>query len=1191
MAVEDQFGNLVQNTTSSNMTVEGSPAPGELLGAKSQPVANGFASFGGLVFSSVGPGRTLVFRLNELSVTSAPMNVVEGLSRTNKLAFVSVPTGSIKAGPDNLGTVTVELQNENSTPISRAGVEINLSISGGSGTLQGNTTSLTDASGQASFDKLSLEVAGNYTLSASSTDDDFPNPVSSPLDIIPDSSQPRLQFETAPADLVLLETEFSVELRVVDPFGNRLRNFAEPVTLELRNGNGLPPDLDLISGSSLTLTPVDGILQFQDLRLEGNYESTQEGYFLRAASSATPPPPIDSSPFSLQSGNAAALAIVDKSPTPTVQSTEPFQANPFQLQVRVLDQFGNQVENSSTTVNLRLDDSAVAPEGARGVAQLTGELSREAVSGLATFPNLGLDKVASGFVIVAESASLDSDRTLPFGVSFGSGPRTLIVDNILGMAPAEGGNGLPNCPLQTLAQALAEADSDSDVNIIEVVDTGTDYPGDVNLAAPGLSQTLVLRGRQSGNPRLTGQVVLGSGDTIQDLTIARSSATEALSANSISGASIDNVTVENPTGPAIALTNSTGQIVLSSVSCSSQSTALSYSGSPSSVLSLSSSSFETSSGSGINLSGGQLTGTENTVRAQGGPAFVSAGTDLASSGISFSSLTSTDSTSTALSISDMDRRTGSPVFESQMTTATSCAGSGLVVSLSDVDFDFGNTTVDSSGMANGSFAVDLLSANTGVATFQQLQCVSNRSGLQVGGGGLRFEEPTSTIDAGGGPALLCQATSFGTSGASLLSVSSSGGAVGVSLTDTLGALTVSGTSGGAEDGSGGTIREISGTGILLRNCHDITLQSLRIGASGELRNITSRGLDATNVDNLFVLGCAFINVGDEVETDAAIFGTNPVGLWSVSDCSFERSFQRHLDIRNNLATGSPTVDVADSSFTDNMTGGGSSESILFASNAGSTTTINISGCQFQDSAGDHIRIAPSEGASVTAHIGGPTPGDGNTMRNSTEPIASRDGIVLQSRGELNYLVQGNSVHGGEIAISISGTSTGSLEGEVRDNTLGTESTIGCTTGLLFLTQESADSIFHAENNLVRRTLVGCQVETRGTATSSGVIVSNDLASSADPVSRTGLAIPVGTVAGTTDSVVTTLDIRSNSLDAATGSDVNFSVRPGCTLRLPGYSGANTGAAAVTAVQDYLATLNTGVGLVTGTVDGTVTAAP
>ena len=95
------------------------------------------------------------------------MNVVEGLSRTNKLAIVSVPTGSIKAGPDNLGTVTVELQNENSTPISRAGVEINLSISGGSGTLQGNTTSLTDASGQATFDKLSLEVAGNYTLSSS----------------------------------------------------------------------------------------------------------------------------------------------------------------------------------------------------------------------------------------------------------------------------------------------------------------------------------------------------------------------------------------------------------------------------------------------------------------------------------------------------------------------------------------------------------------------------------------------------------------------------------------------------------------------------------------------------------------------------------------------------------------------------------------------------------------------------------------------------------------------------------------------------------------------------------------------------------------------------------------------------------------------------------------------------------------
>jgi predicted outer membrane repeat protein len=93
---------------------------------------------------------------------------VQAVSPAAKLAFVQQPPASVVAGAAIAPSVTVQLQDGASSPVSQAGVLITVGLASGTGTLSGTATQATDGSGLATFAGLSVNLIGTKSLSASS---------------------------------------------------------------------------------------------------------------------------------------------------------------------------------------------------------------------------------------------------------------------------------------------------------------------------------------------------------------------------------------------------------------------------------------------------------------------------------------------------------------------------------------------------------------------------------------------------------------------------------------------------------------------------------------------------------------------------------------------------------------------------------------------------------------------------------------------------------------------------------------------------------------------------------------------------------------------------------------------------------------------------------------------------------------
>ncbi len=152
--------------------------------------------------------------------------------------------------------------------------------------------------------------------------------------------------------------------------------------------------------------------------------------------------------------------------------------------------------------------------------------------------------------------------------------------------------------------------------------------------------------------------------------------------------------------------------------------------------------------------------------------------------------------------------------------------------------------VSSTGSADGIF----LNSNTGAAinftdTLTLTTSASNTAGFTATGGGtVTATGSGSTISSGTGTALNVANTTIGAADLTFQSISNSGGVNGIVLntTGSLGGLTVTGT---GTAGSGGTIANSTGDGILLTSTSDVVLQRMIIsGADND-------GIHGTTVNN------------------------------------------------------------------------------------------------------------------------------------------------------------------------------------------------------------------------------------------------------------------------------------------------------------------------------------------------------
>jgi hypothetical protein len=209
----------------------------------------------------------------------------------------------------------------------------------------------------------------------------------------------QIAYLTQPSNAVAgvnIAPAIRVELR--DQFGNVATNFVGNVSLAI----GTNPGGDTLHGTT-TVAATAGVAVFNAV----NIQKIGTGYTLVAsAGSATG----TSNAFNITAAAASALAFVSQ-PTNTAAGTSITPA----VTARITDAFGNPV-SAAATVTVALGAN---PSG--GV--LSGTLSQPASGGVATFPNLSIDRVGTGYTLVANSGALSAATSSAFNITPGTPTR------------------------------------------------------------------------------------------------------------------------------------------------------------------------------------------------------------------------------------------------------------------------------------------------------------------------------------------------------------------------------------------------------------------------------------------------------------------------------------------------------------------------------------------------------------------------------------------------------------------------------------------------------------------------------------------------------------------------------------------------------------------------------------------------
>jgi hypothetical protein len=174
-----------------------------------------------------------------------------------------------------------------------------------------------------------------------------------------------------------------VQVQAVDGSGNPLTTFGGAVTIAI----GTNPSGGALKTTITSATPVNGIATFADVKLD----KVGSGYTLTAAASGAR---TDTSKlFAVTPGVATQLSF-------TVQPASAAVGLPIQppVQVTAYDLYLNQVTTFAGAVKIALGQNPKS-------AHLSGTMSVSASSGVATFTNLSLDQVGTGYTLIASLVS------------------------------------------------------------------------------------------------------------------------------------------------------------------------------------------------------------------------------------------------------------------------------------------------------------------------------------------------------------------------------------------------------------------------------------------------------------------------------------------------------------------------------------------------------------------------------------------------------------------------------------------------------------------------------------------------------------------------------------------------------------------------------------------------------------------
>lgn len=418
VTIVDAYGNAVLSAAGPiDLSLGANPGGATLAGTTRATPANGSATFSDLRIDRTGDGYTLVASGAGLpAAASVPFEITPAGSP--RLAFSVQPT-SATAGAAIAPAVEVTAQDSlgNTFTTFTGAVTLAVGDTPGGGTLTGSVT-VAAVGGVATFPDLTIDKSGSgYSLVASaagaatgaSARFDVTAGTAAQLAFIVQPSSPFQGTAIAPA----------VQVGAQDAFGNAATGFAGDVMVAI----GTNPSSGTLSGTTTTAA-VAGVATFADLRID----SSGTGYTLTATAAA------------LTSAASTAFEVI-----PVERFTRlAFTAQPTDVAagsaiapavtVTALDQLGNPATAFAGSVTITL-----AADPAAGI--LSGTTSATAVSGVARFDDLRLDRLGTGYRLQAAAAGLAPDTSNAFSVRAGPPARITVQDGNGQTAPA--GTTLP----------------------------------------------------------------------------------------------------------------------------------------------------------------------------------------------------------------------------------------------------------------------------------------------------------------------------------------------------------------------------------------------------------------------------------------------------------------------------------------------------------------------------------------------------------------------------------------------------------------------------------------------------------------------------------------------------------------------------------------------------------------------------
>ncbi len=399
VAARDSMGNTVTGFTANvTLAISVNPGGGTLSGTVTRGAVAGVATFANLSIDKAGTGYRLDATSGVWSRTSNAFSINPGAA--TRLGFTVQPSTAAAGASISPSVRVAGLDAFGNTATSYAGnITLAIATNPAGGILSGTTT-VTAGSGVAIFSGISIDKVGaGYTLRATASG--LTQATSAPFDIVAASGQ-TLFFTTQPGTATAGGVIPTVRVTARDALGNTATGFIGNVTVVITGGTGT-------AGAALTGTrtvaAVAGVATFSDLSI--NRSGT--GYTLTATASGLTG--AVSAAFNINAGPASVLVFSAQPQTTTAGAT----LTPA-VQVTAEDALGNTATSFTSNVTLTI---SVNP----GAGTLSGTTTRAAVAGVATFANLSIDKVGTGYRLQASGGGLAAVVSNAFSINPGTATR------------------------------------------------------------------------------------------------------------------------------------------------------------------------------------------------------------------------------------------------------------------------------------------------------------------------------------------------------------------------------------------------------------------------------------------------------------------------------------------------------------------------------------------------------------------------------------------------------------------------------------------------------------------------------------------------------------------------------------------------------------------------------------------------